>query len=222
VPQAGAAVPAAGTAAAVTMRQNEGISVISPCGSLRLDPYTPEHVPVYHRWMSSPTLLAATGSEPLTAAEEADSCAAWRADPDKLTFILVSCGGAEPAHMAGDVNVVFGVGGEEDGVAEVDVMVADVRLRRRGVGTAAVRAAMAYAACVLQRGVVGFVAKIKTGNAASLALFEKLGFVEVRRVAAFGEIHLGWTIGEEGKLALQKVWEEWKVRDYADVERCVT
>lgn len=201
------------------MLQNARTSLLSPCGTLRLDPYTPAHVPAYHAWMTSPALLAATGSEPLSLAEEAASCAAWRADPDKLTFLL-----AQPAarRLVGDVNVVFDPPGEDAGVAEVDVIVAVEAARRRGVARAAVRAAMAYAVCALERGVSGFVAKIKAGNEASVGLFRGLGFQETRVVAAFAEVHYGLELGEKERGDLGDLWTRWKVCDYAEVEPVLT
>lgn len=53
--------------------------------------------------------------------------------------------------------------------AEIEVMVAEPTARRRGVATAAVRLAMAYAAAVV--GVRVFVAKVLADNDASLRLF---------------------------------------------------
>jgi RimJ/RimL family protein N-acetyltransferase len=35
-----------------------------------------------------------------------------------------------------------------------------------------------------------FVAKITDSNAASIALFAKLGFIEAKRIAAFEEVHM--------------------------------
>ncbi|ORZ36234.1 GNAT domain-domain-containing protein [Catenaria anguillulae PL171] len=58
-------------------------------GRLTLVPYLPCHVAQYHEWMKSPELLAATASEPLTMKQEYEMQQAWRADPDKLTFILL-------------------------------------------------------------------------------------------------------------------------------------
>jgi len=73
-------------------------------------------------------------------------------------------------------------------LAEVSVMVAEVRARRRGLAGAAVAAALRFA--MERRGVRAAVAKISDDNAPSLALFAKLGFVEARRLPAFGEVHL--------------------------------
>ena len=54
-----------------------------------LVPYLPLHVPMYHSWMSLPSLLLSTASEPLSLAEEYEMCTAWRTDKTKYTFILL-------------------------------------------------------------------------------------------------------------------------------------
>lgn len=48
----------------------------------------PEHVPKYHEWMKDPSLLEATGSEPLSFEEELEMQQSWRDDPNKCTFIV--------------------------------------------------------------------------------------------------------------------------------------
>lgn len=197
------------------MLANADTSLLSPGLALRLDPYTAAHVPSYHRWMSRADLLHATGSEPLSAAAEAASCEAWRADAGKLTFIIVA---PEAGRMLGDVNVVFDVGGEEGFVAEVDVMLAVNEFRRRGIATEAVCAAMGYAVFELRRDVEAFVAKVKTDNGASLGMFQRMGFVEVRRIPAFEEIHLMW---KTDRAFLKAKWVTWIVQKYTELTPCV-
>jgi RimJ/RimL family protein N-acetyltransferase len=55
-----------------------------------LVPYRHEHVDTYHGWMQDPDLLDATGSEPLTVAEEYAMQQTWRDDETKCTFILLA------------------------------------------------------------------------------------------------------------------------------------
>lgn len=74
-------------------------------------------------------------------------------------------------------------------VAEIMVMIGEPSARRRGLAEEAVRLMMEWGRRHLHAGI--FVAKISEGNVESLALFtKKLGFVEVKRVAAFEEVHL--------------------------------
>jgi len=161
----------------------------------------------------NPSIPQATASESLSLEDERTAQRSWRADPRKATWILhhpdapsrsAVCARLR-AGMVGDVNLYLDEGTEdeeEEGVdtegtspsrplrAEVEVMVAVPTLRRRGLAAAAVRAAVGWAATSL--GVTRFVAKILESNEASLALFRgpSLGFVEYRRVACFGELHL--------------------------------
>lgn len=73
-------------------------------------------------------------------------------------------------------------------LAEINVMIADARSRRGGLGSEAVSMMLLYGVSAL--GLTAFVAKINVGNGPSIALFQKLGFVETARVEAFGEVHL--------------------------------
>lgn len=59
--------------------------------------------------------------------------------------------------------------------------------RRRGVAAQALLQAMKYGREAM--GATSFVAKIIEGNAASVALFDSLGFRLAKRVAVFGELH---------------------------------
>lgn len=201
------------------MLDNANTTLSSTALDLRLDPYTTLHVPTYRAWMTSPALLAATASLPLPSEEaEASSCAAWRASPEMLSFLLVS-----PATraMIGDVSVVFSdAGGEaEEGQVEgeVGVMVAAPAFERRGLASAALWAAMAYAVIDLSRRVDVFVAKIGTQNAASIAMFSKLGFAHVRTAKAFDEVHMEWRVDRS---VLEEVRGRWIEGKYSDVEPC--
>ena len=191
------------------MRDNWEVCVATT--RLLLLPYRRHFVPTYHGWMSDPSLLAATCSERLSEAEEYAAQASWASDPSKCTFIVFEraaheAGGCplsgHAAGMCGDVNLFLldaaavaadyfgGAEGAAGGAAEVMVMIAEARFRRRGFAGEAVRALLRYGAEAL--GLRRFVAKVGEQNAPSLALFAKLGFREAKRVAAFEEVHLGW------------------------------
>ncbi|KAI8476502.1 MAG: GNAT domain-containing protein [Monoraphidium minutum] len=164
-----------------------------------LVPYRPEHVPRYHAWMQSEELQELTASEPLTLDEEYAMQAAWRDDDDKLTFILLDPAvppaeeqaawppGGRGGAMAGDVNLFLN-DNEDRSAAEIEIMVAEPASRRKGLASEALTLFMAYAHREL--GVARFTAKIGDANGPSLALFSRLGFTELRRVAVFSEVHL--------------------------------
>jgi RimJ/RimL family protein N-acetyltransferase len=179
-----------------------------------LVPYCVEHVPVYHGWMSSAEILRLTASEPLSLDEELASMSAWRDDAEKLTFVVLD---SDTGLMAGDVNVVLNVDAERPGLAEIDVMVADVKARRKGIAKEAATMAMSYA--VAEVGVYdAFVAKIVDDNEPSLKLFTRsLGFVEVKRVPAFQEVHLERLVRDAMREELEDVRGRWAQESYADM-----
>jgi RimJ/RimL family protein N-acetyltransferase len=189
---------------------NEDVVLESMSGRIRLVPYRSEHVPQYHKWMCSPELLRLTESEPLSLSQEYESMQAWRDDPAKLTFIAIDC---RSGCMFGDVNVVTNVDSDRPGLAEVDVMVAEIANRRCGMGMEALLMAMAYA--VEQLHVEAFVAKILEENTASLALFSKLGFLLSKRVPVFQELHYELVVSEKVRKDLGVVRDGWTQASYA-------
>jgi RimJ/RimL family protein N-acetyltransferase len=66
-------------------------------------------------------------------------------------------------------------------------MVAEKCSRRKGIAQEALHTMMCYAIGTLQA--EGFTAKITTSNVSSRALFEKIGFVRVKDVPCFDEVH---------------------------------
>ncbi|CAN0219216.1 unnamed protein product, partial [Ectocarpus fasciculatus] len=130
---------------------------------VQLVPYRREHVPTYHGWMQDPWIrgttaleIAMTASEPLSLDEEYAMQLSWKEDPKKCTFIVLcialSGGGGgegkekdagESAVMAGDVNLFFN-DYEDPGMCEVEVMIAEEGLRRRGLAKEAVLMLMRY------------------------------------------------------------------------------
>jgi RimJ/RimL family protein N-acetyltransferase len=115
------------------------------------------------------------------------NCRSWHDDEGKCTFILLQHGA-----MVGDVNLFLGV--EDDRTAaEIEVMVAEPGARRGGCACEAVRHIQTWAWGRL--GVRRFVAKIGCDNAASLALFRKLGYTHVSTSAVFQEDTLELVLG---------------------------
>ena len=198
------------------MRINEDTQISYQGKDVVLVPYKDAHVVVYHEWMTRPDLLKLTCSEPLTLAEEYENMESWRTDEGKLTFIILDRG-REHA-MAGDVNLYLLPDNDEETAsekaAEIEVMIAETKSRRRGLALHALKMLMAYAE--IQIGVQTFVAKILEENAASISLFSKLGFKEFRRIAAFKEIHFVFKLDAEGKQKLQRVRQGWIIQSYVE------
>lgn len=115
------------------MKSNQDTVIV---GSLvTLVPYRQEHVDKYNQWMQDPNLQEMTESEPLSLDEEFAMCAAWAADEDKCTFILLDNSIGDPTcthknRMAGDVNLFFN-DHDERSTAEIEVMVAEEGSRRK-------------------------------------------------------------------------------------------
>eukprot|EP00741_Cyanophora_paradoxa_P002861 tig00000640_g2777.t1 len=187
--------------------------------SVLLVPYEKEHVVQYNRWMQDATLQELTGSEPLTLEEEYEMQRSWREDEKKLTFILLDPTlpdtegtGQHGGGMAGDVNVYFH-DYLDPGTGEIEVMVAEPQCRRKGIASEALGIMMHYGAEDL--GVQRYEAKIKEHNAASIAMFEKLGYSFVSRSEAFGEVTYEYVVTPEARAALAARCAGVKRRPYA-------
>ncbi|KAL4447998.1 hypothetical protein ABPG75_005217 [Micractinium tetrahymenae] len=159
-----------------------------------LVPYRRDHVPRYHEWMQDGQLQELTASEPLSLEEEYGMQRSWREDLEKCTFILLDPDfpdtpgtGTHGGAMAGDVNIFLN-DHEEPHTAEIEIMVAEPRSRRKGVAEEALTLFMAYASSRL--GVTKFRAKIGEANTPSIQLMSKLGFAHVSRSEIFKEVTL--------------------------------
>ncbi|XP_061371072.1 GCN5-related N-acetyltransferase 9 [Gastrolobium bilobum] len=167
----------------------EGESVI-------LVPYMESHVPKYHSWMQNPSLLEATGSEPLTVEQEYHMQLSWSQDPNKETFIVLDKdlvvgdflhGQPHVEAMVGDVNIFMN---ELDNphMAEIEIMIAEPMSRGKGLGKESVLMMIAFAIEKLRINI--FRVKIGESNGASLNLFKKLGFVQTSYSNIFKEVTL--------------------------------
>ena len=90
-------------------------------------------------------------------------------------------GGDEVSAMVGDTNLFL----QEDGVAEAEIMIAEVEARGGGLGREAMLLMLRYGAETLK--VKQFQAKIKFSNTTSQNMFTKLGFKESSRSEVFCE-----------------------------------
>lgn len=152
-----------------------------------LCPYCREHVDTYHKWMKDPYILEMTASEPLSFQEECEMQQSWAEDPKKCTFIVSakdSFADNAFAAMIGDVNLFLN-DRDDPSIAEIEVMIAEEKYRGQGCAKEALLLMMHFG--VTKLGIRRFYAKINETNAASIALFKKLGFAEVNYVAAFKE-----------------------------------
>ena len=114
--------------------------------------------------------------------------------------------------MAGDVNLSFH-DSDDPKCAEIMVMVADPRCRRRGLGKEAVLLMMQYG--IVHLGVTSYVAKISTNNAPSMSLFEnKLGYVETARIEDFEEVHYRWDVTDHALASLRELQSEFSVESF--------
>ncbi|XP_027340237.1 N-acetyltransferase 9-like protein [Abrus precatorius] len=161
-----------------------------------LVPYMETHVPKYHEWMQDGSLLQATASEPLTLDQEYHMQLSWSQDPNKETFIVLdkdfvvghfSHGEPHIEAMAGDVNI-FMNDLDNPHMAEIEIMIAELKSRRKGLGKESVLMMMAFA--IEKFGINIFQVKIGESNEASLDLFRKLGFVQTSYSNIFKEVTL--------------------------------
>lgn len=189
------------------MKINENQKIIGD--RVVLVPYCWHHVVKYHEWMSSAEIRELTASEPLSMEEEYEMQAKWQQDADKLTFIVLrkdkylSDGNDEEAEiqtMVGDVNCFLIDEDDQDEAiespsehkqAELEVMIVDKANRGCGFGSEAVYLMIQYCYQHLdQLNVNKFVVKIGEENAASIRMFERLGFVNFKYIKPFKQVCL--------------------------------
>ncbi|MED6183812.1 hypothetical protein PIB30_041270 [Stylosanthes scabra] len=167
-----------------------------------LVPYMESHVPKYHSWMQDPSLLQATGSEPLSLDQEYQMQLSWSQDLNKETFIVLdkdlvvgdfSHGEPHVEAMVGDVNI-FMNDLDNPHMAEIEIMIAEPKCRGKGLGKESVLLMMAFS--IESLGINVFGVKIGESNEASLNLFKKLGFVQTSYSNIFREVTLEWKVSE--------------------------
>lgn len=192
-----------------SMRANANLTLVGT--SCALVPYRKEHVLTYHGWMQDDALREATASEPLSLDEEYEMQASWAHDEKKCTFIVLrksdasTAGPASVASMVGDVNLYFN-DHDDANAAEIEIMIADVSARRKGLASEALRLMQGYAMENLD--VSRFIAKIGFENEKSRRLFEGLGFAERSSSEVFRETTFVCAPGENARVAraIEEVW----------------
>lgn len=198
--------------AAAQLQQLQGADAAAEAeAAVALVEYEAAHVATYCRWLADPWVREMTkteGGAPGEAEVEATR-RRWADDPNALVWLLRE---RASGRLAGDVNVfVRGQTGE----AEVGVMVAEAACRRKGLASAGVRLAMARAA--RSHGVRRFVAQVSADNAASLALFGRLGYRRERDLPEFGEVVMAWGDEPAAAAASEEEEQEQQERDWAAV-----
>ncbi|XP_048762712.2 N-acetyltransferase 9-like protein [Ostrea edulis] len=183
---------------------------------LVLVPYEEIHVPKYHDWMKSEELLILTASEPLTLEEEYEMQKSWRNDEDKCTFIVLSKEKydgpkTEIDAMVGDVNLFFAEETDPHS-GEINMMIADESVRRKGFGTEALFLMIRYGweKLKLQR----VRAKIGMDNQPSIKMFTKYGFREVSRSDIFKELTLELNLGNDAIAKITELSEGYREEKY--------
>ncbi|XP_060796304.1 N-acetyltransferase 9 [Neoarius graeffei] len=194
-----------------------------------LVPYSPEHVPRYHQWMTSAELQKLTASEPLTLEQEQENQRNWREDEEKCTFIILDKQRwtdpsiSEEECMVGDVNL-FLTDPSDPSLAELAIMIAEPSYRGRGFGKEVTRMMMHYG--INKLGIKKFEVKIGLENRISLDMFKKLQFQELSVSEVFQEVTLGLTVSEEELLGSRDLTQEREYRKTRDsrqgVERALT
>ncbi|GAM25892.1 hypothetical protein SAMD00019534_090670, partial [Acytostelium subglobosum LB1] len=180
------------------MKINSNVVIIG--NKVVLVPYKECHVERYHKWMLSEEIRELTASDLLTLEEEYENQQSWYVDPKKCTFIILDKSKLSIDNeskqiisnldaMAGDVNLFYN-DYEEEGTAEVEVMIAEPSCRRGGLGREAIEIMMHYARTSLADMTQRFIVKIGESNAASIDLFSKLGFQTVGQVNVFKEVNM--------------------------------
>ena len=121
-------------------------------------------------------MIPVAGAPPPAAASAADL--AHELVPGRRRVQRGDVGRAvQPAHGALGVALL----------AELEIMIADVAQRRRGLGREACQLFMHFVACRLPQ-VCAFCVKIGDANGASIRLFEGLGFREHKRMPVFEQV----------------------------------
>lgn len=129
-------------------------------------------------------------AEEATVSNEADEAAQLKGLAGDVNIFMLEPDHSEDYCTASGAEEESKTTGKPAVTAEIMVMMADPAYRRKGLAVEAVSAMMRFG-MESSLGITTFVAKISEDNEASINLFtNKLGFVEAKRIKAFGEVHL--------------------------------
>ncbi|KAG7675109.1 putative N-acetyltransferase 9-like protein [Nannochloris sp. 'desiccata'] len=149
--------------------------------------------------LKDPALLEATASEPLSIEEEYGMQVSWAEDEANTEGTGTHGGG-----MAGDVNLYWN-DHDDPNTAEIEIMVAEQRSRRKGIAREVLTLLMTYALSQLK--VTTFRAKIGDDNIPSQSLFKSLGYEQVNRSEVFKEVTLELSGNSGGQPGAKAVWD---------------
>ncbi|KAG7365540.1 cupin-like domain containing protein [Nitzschia inconspicua] len=195
-----------------------------------LVPYRSEHVPKYHEWMQDPSLLEATGSEPLSYQEETQMQQSWRDDPKKCTFIVhrtpLVCDQNSASfdvndnlqYMVGDVNLFLSEIDNDEDEDEQDVnqntsttsihpqriqAEVDIMIAEqdyRGKGLGRAASCAMMLYGLEELGIERYFCKINEDNQPSINLFSSLGFQQSNYAACFKQVEMELRIESQDEI----------------------
>ncbi|KAM9973211.1 hypothetical protein ACTFIR_012587 [Dictyostelium discoideum] len=174
-----------------------------------LVPYKKKHVEKYWKWMQSEEIREQTASEELTIEEEFENQESWFKDDHKITFIILDkdllledekeangySNENDIKSMIGDVNIFFNQY-EDEGTAELEVMIAESTSRRKGLAREAISIIMGYGIEYLSTITNKYIVKIGESNQPSIQMFKSMNFKQIGSVNVFKEILLEFKNGE--------------------------
>ncbi|EAL70992.1 N-acetyltransferase 9 [Dictyostelium discoideum AX4] len=174
-----------------------------------LVPYKKKHVEKYWKWMQSEEIREQTASEELTIEEEFENQESWFKDDHKITFIILDkdlllenekdsngySNENDIKSMIGDVNIFFNQY-EDEGTAELEVMIAEPTSRRKGLAREAISIIMGYGIEHLSTITKKYIVKIGESNQPSIQMFKSMNFKQIGSVNVFKEILLEFENGE--------------------------
>ena len=120
-------------------------------------PYSEEHVPLYHLWLSDPEMQMLTCTEPVTLQQEYEYQRECAVREDRIVMLIEVDG-----VLIGDVSLF-----RNDQMWEVSVMIARKEDRRQGYASEALEVVLR------EHHITNVMAKVHKDNHASISLFKR-------------------------------------------------